>query len=212
MPVNPYGDFLNNISGIDNITADYKNKAGVSRNLSAGQKAIADAKSMAAQYNSASTGITIGKPKTVSGGAPIPFGMPGAGGGSSGGGGFNAFMRAIKEQESGGRYGVRGIPTKGGRALGAYQIMSYNLPSWSRQVLGRSVSANQFLKSPQLQDKIAGGILKGYYDKWGAGGAAAAWYGGPGAGKKYAAGVRNRRKQYGGPSIADYVSKVLSRM
>lgn len=213
MPVNPYSDFVQNIGGIDNIASQYKSNQANLRALKSGQKAITDAKNLSKQYNSAITAIKKGNSKSVGGNT---YNSPYAGAVSamSGGGGdeFSKFMNAIKMQESGGRYGVRGVPTKGSRALGAYQIMGFNLPSWSKQVLGRRVSEREFMSSPQIQDKIAAGILRGYYNKWGAGGAAAAWYGGPGAGAKYARGVRNKRNQYGGPSIANYVNQVLRRM
>lgn len=207
MPVNPYEDFVQNISPIDNIAAQYKSNQNNLRTLRSGQKAIMDARNLTKQYNSAATGIKLGNSRSVGGNT---YNSPYSGGG--GGGNFDRFLHAIKMQESGGRYGARGIPTKGSRALGAYQIMGFNLPSWSKKVLGRRVSEREFMSSPKIQDQIAAGVLRGYYNKWGAGGAAAAWYGGPGAGAKYARGVRNKGKQYGGPSIAKYVKQVLSRM
>lgn len=65
------------------------------------------------------------------------------------------YASAIQSNESGGKYGIVG-PThpKYGRALGAYQVMESNLPSWSREALGREVSADEFLRSPQIQDAI----------------------------------------------------------
>lgn len=209
MPVNPYEDFVQNISPIDNIAAQYKANQSNLRTLRSGQKAITDARNLTKQYNSAATGIKLGNSRSVGGNT---YNSPYSPTGGGGGGNFDRFLHAIKMQESGGRYGVRGIPTKGSRALGAYQIMGFNLPSWSKKVLGRRVSEREFMSSPKIQDQIAAGVLRGYYNKWGAGGAAAAWYGGPGAGAKYARGVRNKGKQYGGPSIANYVKQVLSRM
>ena len=97
--------------------------------------------------------------------------------GSPAGGSFGSFVNAIRQHESSGRYGVVN-PDSG--ALGAYQIMPGNLPQWSRQALGHSVSSQQFLRDPRLQDQIAQYQLKQYYDKWGPGGAAVAWYAGPG--------------------------------
>lgn len=65
------------------------------------------------------------------------------------------YASAIQSNESGGNYGIVG-PThpKYGRALGAYQVMESNLPSWSREALGREVSPDEFLKNPQIQDAI----------------------------------------------------------
>jgi len=65
------------------------------------------------------------------------------------------YAGAIQSNESGGNYGIVG-PThpKYGRALGAYQVMESNLPSWSREAIGREVTPDEFLKSPQIQDAI----------------------------------------------------------
>jgi hypothetical protein len=67
---------------------------------------------------------------------------------------------AIGQYESGGNYNARGpVVTegqyKGQRAMGKYQIMPGNLPSWSKQALGRVVSESEFMSNPAIQDKIA---------------------------------------------------------
>jgi len=91
---------------------------------------------------------------------------------------FENFVRAIAGRESGGNYGAVN-PDSG--ALGKYQIMPGNISSWSKQTLGYSVTPAQFLHSPQLQEQVAQGMLRSYYNQWGPGGAAVAWYAGPGA-------------------------------
>lgn len=65
------------------------------------------------------------------------------------------YASAIQSNESGGKYGIVG-PThkKYGRALGAYQVMESNLPSWSKEAIGREVSPDEFLRSPQIQDAV----------------------------------------------------------
>jgi len=98
---------------------------------------------------------------------------------------YENFRRAIVQRESGGRYGVMGVPVKGDRAYGAYQIMGRNIPSWSRMALGYSVTPQQFLRSPKLQDQIANYHLQRYYNKYGPAGAAVAWYAGEGNARKY---------------------------
>lgn len=118
--------------------------------------------------------------------SPVAVGKRMTGGGGTA---FDNFLRAIAAQESGGRYGA---VNRSSGALGKYQIMPGNVPSWARQVLGRSVSPSQFLRSPQLQEQIARAKLLSYYKKYGARGAAEAWYGGPGSiGRSYVRGYSN---------------------
>ena len=116
---------------------------------------------------------------------------------------FNQFMKGISIQESGGNYSAR---NKQSGALGKYQVMPSNVAGWSRQVLGYSITPNQFLHSPDLQEKIVSGILHGYFNKYGARGAAAAWYAGPGNHNL----DQSTRSQYGGPSIKSYVDSVIN--
>lgn len=213
MPVNAYTDFASNMSGFDEITNRAKAAKGNLRALEANKKAIDATNSMSKQYENAIGQIIMGKSQTFGGGS---FGGGGGGGpvGDIGGGGPNgpgkmdSFLRSIRTQESGGRYHL----TNGIGATGAYQVMPANIPSWTKQALGRSVSRSKFLSSRDIQDKVARYILTGYVKKYGYGGAAAAWYGGPRAGSRYASGVRNTSRQRGGPSIAKYVQQVLSRM
>ncbi|BAS54245.1 hypothetical protein NIES2135_05050 [Leptolyngbya boryana NIES-2135] len=63
-----------------------------------------------------------------------------------------ALRDAIMGQESSGDH--RAVNTKSG-ALGLYQIMPDNLPSWSKAAVGREVSPDEFLNDPKLQTKIA---------------------------------------------------------
>lgn len=132
---------------------------------------------------------------SVTGGSPV------------GGSEFERFIRAIGAKESSGRYGLVN-PDSG--AAGKYQLMPANVREWSREVLGRSISMQEYLRNPQIQEQIARAKLQQYYNKYGAKGAAAAWYGGPGAVKKM-----NSTKRYGGgkyPSILEYINDVLKRM
>lgn len=115
---------------------------------------------------------------------------------------FKQFMNGISIQESGGSYSA--VNHQSG-ALGKYQVMPGNVAAWSRQVLGYSISTSKFLNSPTLQEKIVSGILKGYFDKWGPRGAAAAWYAGPGNHNL----DMSTKSQYGGPSIKSYVDSVI---
>lgn len=129
-------------------------------------------------------------------------------------GGFGAFLNAVAGQESGGNYGARNSSSG---AMGKYQIMPANIQGagrgWDYEALGRDVSVGQFLGSPKIQEAIAQYKLRSYYQKYGAAGAAVAWYAGPGAVQGY---LRNPNRytnpQGAYPSIAAYVQQVLGRM
>lgn len=145
--------------------------------------------------------------------APRIGSPPGA---QAGGNEFEKFMSAISSQESGNNYKAMGVMVKGDRAHGKYQIMGRNIPSWSRAALGRSISPQEFMRNPQLQEQIARHMLQGYYRKYGPAGAAVAWYSGEGNAKKY---VKNNGRGYntrqnGGrfPSVNQYAQAILRRM
>ena len=75
---------------------------------------------------------------------------------------------AIARLESGGKYDAMGPQTKSGdRAYGKYQIMGNNIPSWSKEALGRQITPDEFLAAPQLQDQIAHHRMGQYYNKYG---------------------------------------------
>lgn len=124
---------------------------------------------------------------------------------------FDQFMAAISSQESGGNYSAR---NRSSGAMGKYQIMPGNLggkgSGWDYEALGRDVSPQQFMNSPQIQEQIARYQLQKYYNKYGARGAAIAWYAGPGA-LKYSSGSLNRG-QGGYPSISSYAQSILKRL
>tara|TARA_Y100000296_G_C5107444_1_gene223308 strand:- start:308 stop:961 length:654 start_codon:yes stop_codon:yes gene_type:complete len=78
---------------------------------------------------------------------------------------------AIGQYESGGNYKAVGPEVKSGmykgdHAYGKYQIMGKNIPSWSKEALGYSVSKDQFLASPDIQDKIAFHKMGRIYDQY----------------------------------------------
>lgn len=92
------------------------------------------------------------------------------------------YRAAIAQIESGGRYDALGSITRNGdRAYGKYQIMGSNIGPWSRDALGRSISPQEFLSSPSMQDRIFDHRFGGYVDRFGPSGAAQAWFGGPGS-------------------------------
>jgi hypothetical protein len=116
---------------------------------------------------------------------------------------FDQFLAAERAQESSGHYGD---VNRGSGALGAYQVMPYHIPDWSKAALGHSISVHEFLTHPEEQDAIARYEFKPIYDAHGPRGAAAWWYSGS---WKLA---NDTRSQNGGPSIADYVNQVMAKI
>jgi len=113
---------------------------------------------------------------------------------------FEAFFWAISEQESHGRYGAVGPSVQGGHhAYGKYQVMDYNIPSWTRQFYGQTLTVQQFLNSPKAQEAVARGQLHSYYNRYGARGAAAMWY----------SGKPNPNATFGNPPVYKYVNSVM---
>jgi len=113
---------------------------------------------------------------------------------------FQAFLNAEKAQESGGNYGARSPAG----ALGAYQVMPANIAGWSKQILGYSISQQEFIQNHALQDTIVAGILLQYVNKYGYQGAAAMWFSGqPNP---------NSSASDGGTTVSKYVQSVMSRM
>ena len=124
---------------------------------------------------------------------------------------------AIIGKESGGQSGVT---NKDSGALGYGQVMPENVPSWTKEALGRSMTPEEFLNDPQAQIRVVNFKIKQYYDTAIRQGhppdiairmAAAAWYAGPGNMHLY----DNNRPQYTNgnryPSIAEYTKDILRR-
>lgn len=143
--------------------------------------------------------------------AGLPAGL-GSSGGVTGGtgsvpGDLGRLMRAIKGQESGGRYGA----TNPSGASGAYQILRSNFEArgsgWDREALGRDVTYNEFMSNPGIQDAIARYKLGQYLKNWGMAGAAATWYGGEWGRKN----MYSKKPQAGYPSMYEYVMSIINR-
>ncbi|WP_438748413.1 phage tail length tape measure family protein [Pararhizobium sp. O133] len=97
-------------------------------------------------------------------------------------GDIGTYAKAIQAIESGGNYGALGPVTRNGdRAYGAYQVMGNNIGPWSKEALGRSMTASEFLADKGAQDSIFAHKFGGYAEKYGPSGAAQAWFGGPGS-------------------------------
>jgi len=127
-----------------------------------------------------------------------------------------ALRRAIIGQESGGKFYIVN-PHSG--ALGYGQLMPANVAPWSRAALGRELSVNEFLNSPELQIKVIDHKLGQYLDRalqiTGGNEAtavkrvAAIWY--SGNPNLYTSTRPQFYKGYRYPSIASYSQSVLRR-
>jgi hypothetical protein len=105
------------------------------------------------------------------------------------------------ESAGSGGYQAVGPETGRGKALGKYQVMPENVGPWSREILGREVTPQEFMSNPQLQDQIFNGKFGQYVEKYGPEGAAKAWF----AGEK---GMNNpNARDVLGTSVEDYARK-----
>ena len=141
------------------------------------------------------------------GGATTSSAPATATGPAAGGGQLNQFLNAIAQEESGGSYTAVGPMVNGDRAYGKYQIMGSNIAAWSREVLGHSVSLDEYRNSPALQEQIARGKLTQYFNSYGAAGAASAWF--TGSPTTYQS---NPGASDGNTTAAKYVQNVLHLM
>src|SRR5579885_2495498 len=92
---------------------------------------------------------------------------------------MRAMQRATDAVENGGtgNYQQMGPATRGGaRALGRYQVMPASLAEWGPKYLGQSITPDQFLASPQLQDQLYAARMGELTQKYGPIGAAKAWF------------------------------------
>lgn len=73
------------------------------------------------------------------------------------------------------------IPKTGDRAIGKYQVMSNNVPSWTKEAIGVSLTPEQFRNSKWAQEKVFEYKFGSYVNKYGnPQDAAHAWFtGGP---------------------------------
>lgn len=68
---------------------------------------------------------------------------------------FDMYKKGIASTESSNNYKAIGPATSSGdKAYGKYQVMGANIPSWTKQALGYSMTPTQFLNSPDAQEKV----------------------------------------------------------
>ena len=113
----------------------------------------------------------------------------------------------IESRGSGGYKAVGATHKTMGRALGRYQIMEANLPQWSKDALGRSVTAEEFMANEKIQDAIFDHRFGKYVEKHGEENAARAWFGGEGGISK-----PNRTDVHGKKTIGSYGETFVSNL
>ena len=69
--------------------------------------------------------------------------------------------------ESGGNYGITGPVTKDKYGVphqpyGKYQVMDYNVGPWTKELLGKEMTPQEFLSDPQAQEAVYTGKMKQY--------------------------------------------------
>lgn len=120
---------------------------------------------------------------------------------------WRAAIKSIESAGSGDYAAVGPRHPKLGRALGAYQVMEANVGPWSEKHLGRRVSVEEFMASPDIQDRIFDGEFGSYVQRFGAPDRAAqAWFAGPGGVGK------SDRKDSLGTSVGAYAEKFRKAM
>lgn len=115
-------------------------------------------------------------------GEGVTFAPPAGGGEAASGDVIGRTKQAIGGMESGNRYDAVGPDTGSGkRAYGKYQVMDFNIGPWTQEALGRALTPQEFLASPQAQEAVAEFKLGQYIKQYGSPEAAArAWFAGAG--------------------------------
>lgn len=128
--------------------------------------------------------------------------------GRSGKGSMGSFKAAIAKMESGGNYKAIGpVTSSGDKAYGKYQVMGANIPSWTREALGKTMTPAEFLADPDAQEKVAEYKFQKYYDQYGNwGDVASLWFSGRPIAKA------GNAKDVLGTSVPKYVQNILSLM
>lgn len=129
---------------------------------------------------------------------------------------LQGIMRGIASVETPGSktpYSELGPVVKSGeyagqQAIGKYQVMPGNIPGWSKEALGYSITPEQFKDNPQLQDRVVSYQLNKLMDKYGdAADVMAAWHSGGSLEQAVARGAHDQNM-----STLDYVRSGMGNM
>jgi len=131
------------------------------------------------------------------------YGVP-TGGTQQAGGAANV----IGGMEAGGRYDAVGpvANAQGHRAWGKFQVLEPNIGPWTKEVLGREMTPQEFLADQKAQDAVFNTKFGQYQQKYGPEGAARAWFAGEG-------GMNNpNAKDVLGTTVAGYGQRFTAGM
>jgi len=122
---------------------------------------------------------------------------------------INQAKRGVARVESGGNYGAIGpaVKRKDGvdHAYGKYQVMGRNIPSWTKQALGRSLTPQEFLDDQDAQEAVFEDQFKRNIAKYGSlEDAVSVWFSGRPLAQATKAGARDVNI-----GVQDYVGKVM---
>lgn len=89
-------------------------------------------------------------------------------------------LNALGTIESSNNYQAIGPRTRtGARAYGKYQVMDFNIPVWTEEILGVKMTTQEFLASPDAQEAVAAARMQQYYNQHGSWeDAASMWFSG----------------------------------
>ena len=96
---------------------------------------------------------------------------------------MDVYAQAIANIEShGGDYSALGTtiksgPHAGARAYGKYQVMDFNIPDWTKEVLGRAMTPEEFRADPRAQEAVFRAKFGQLVARYGPAGAAHRWIG-----------------------------------
>lgn len=116
------------------------------------------------------------------------------------------FKKGIASTESSNNYKAVGPATSSGdKAYGKYQVMGANIPSWTKEALGYSMTPSQFLNSPDAQEKVFEFQSMKNYSKYGNwDDVASVWFSGRP--------LSNNTSSDGYNTVPQYVAKVRTAM
>jgi hypothetical protein len=108
-----------------------------------------------------------------------------------------------------GNYAALGPVLKSGdRAYGKYQVMGANIPSWTKQALGRSMTPEEFLADSDAQEKVFENQFERNFKKYGTlEDAASVWFSGRPLAQATKAGARDVNM-----GVPEYVQRVVGGM